>query len=97
MYDEIITILTDPWIVFGFIAQFVFFLRFLIQWIASERAGETRIPVVFWYLSIAGATMIFMYAVHQKDIVFITGQALALLIYVRNLFIYYKNISNTVR
>jgi len=82
--------LLDPWVIFGFAAQGVFFMRFVVQWIASERAGETRVPVSFWYLSIIGAIMIFAYAVRQQDIVFIFGQGLALLIYARNLMIHFK-------
>lgn len=95
MYNEIINVLTDPWILFGFTAQFVFFLRFVIQWIASEKAGETRVPVAFWYLSIAGALMIFVYALYRKDIVFIAGQLIGLVIYFRNLVIFYRNRSNS--
>ncbi|MEX0672721.1 MAG: lipid-A-disaccharide synthase N-terminal domain-containing protein [Candidatus Paceibacterota bacterium] len=85
----ILSELSNPWVLFGFGAQFVFFLRFIVQWIASERARETVVPLSFWYLSIAGAAMILVYAIYRVDIVFIAGQGLALLIYVRNLVIYY--------
>jgi lipid-A-disaccharide synthase-like uncharacterized protein len=89
--NTILATFLDPWVLFGFAAQGVFFTRFLVQWIASERAGEIRVPVAFWYLSIIGAVMIFVYAMRQQDIVFIFGQALALVMYVRNLMIYYKS------
>ncbi len=75
----------DLWVIFGFAAQFMFFLRFAVQWIHSEKAKESVIPVSFWYFSIAGAAMIFIYAVHIKDPVFIAGQGLAIIIYLRNL------------
>jgi lipid-A-disaccharide synthase-like uncharacterized protein len=80
-------ILLDPWIIFGFAAQAIFFSRFVVQWLASERAGRTVVPRSFWYLSLLGAVMILLYAIRQGDIVFIAGQAAALLIYVRNLSI----------
>lgn len=79
--------LLDPWVIFGFTAQFIFFGRFIIQWIASERSGVVTIPRSFWYLSILGAIMILIYAVHRQDIVFIAGQLIALAIYVRNLIL----------
>ncbi len=90
MMDIILEQLLDPWVIFGFTAQGLFFGRFIVQWIASERAKQTEIPVSFWYLSIVGALMITVYAVHRQDIVFIVGQVLALIIYIRNLSIYYK-------
>lgn len=73
------------WLVLGFLGQFVFFLRFVIQWIASEKKGESVIPVAFWYFSIVGAIIIFIYALHIMDPVFIAGQGIALMIYTRNL------------
>ncbi len=84
-------ILLDPWVLFGFAAQFVFFARFIVQWYFSERAGRVTVPKSFWYLSILGAVMILFYAIHQRDIVFIAGQGLALLIYTRNLAIELKS------
>ena len=82
--------LANPWVIFGFIAQFIFFLRFVVQLFATEKNKRTTIPVSFWYLSIIGAIMILIYAVYKQDIVFIVGQGLSLLIYLRNLFIYYR-------
>ncbi len=78
----------DPWVIFGFIAQGVFFLRFVVQWLVSERKGRTVIPLSFWYLSIIGSMMIFVYAVYRKDPVFIAGQGIALLIYIRNIMLH---------
>lgn len=73
------------WLLLGFFGQFIFFMRFVIQWIASERRGESFIPVAFWYFSIGGAIIILIYAVHINDPVFIVGQGFALMIYLRNL------------
>jgi lipid-A-disaccharide synthase-like uncharacterized protein len=73
------------WIIFGFFAQFVFFVRFIVQWIASEKAGRSIVPNSFWYISIAGTLFIMVYSVHIGDIVFTTASALSLIIYARNL------------
>jgi lipid-A-disaccharide synthase-like uncharacterized protein len=77
----------DFWLVFGFAAQFCFFLRFFLQWIASEREKKSVIPVHFWYFSILGGAGLLVYAVHIMDPVFILGQSLGLLIYIRNLLL----------
>ena len=78
------------WPILGFFGQFLFFMRFVIQWIHSEKKGESIIPIQFWYFSIAGAIIIFIYAIHIRDIVFMSGQALALMIYARNLVLIKK-------
>jgi len=75
----------DFWVIVGFLGQAGFFMRFVAQWIASERKGESVVPVVFWYFSILGGAILFVYAWHIKDPVFIVGQGLGLLIYGRNL------------
>jgi lipid-A-disaccharide synthase-like uncharacterized protein len=90
MITEILSQLQDPWVIFGFAAQGMFFGRFVVQWIATERAKRTVVPVSFWYLSIVGALMILAYAIRQQDIVFIFGQGLAIVIYLRNLYIFYQ-------
>lgn len=77
----------DAWVIFGFLAQFVFFLRFAVQWWYSEKAKKTVVPLSFWYLSIAGSVMILIYAIKREDIVFITAQFLALFIYIRNIML----------
>lgn len=73
------------WVIFGFLAQSMFMMRFLIQWIASERARRSVVPVAFWYFSLAGGLTLLAYAIHRRDPVFIFGQALGTVIYVRNL------------
>ncbi len=75
----------DWWVLVGFVAQFFFTARFAVQWLASERAGRSVVPVAFWFLSMAGGTMLLIYALHRRDPVFIAGQTLGLFVYVRNL------------
>jgi len=75
------------WIAFGFLGQALFGARFLIQWICSERKKESHIPVVFWYLSLSGGLILFVYAIHRKDPVFIVGQSMGVFVYIRNLIL----------
>ena len=77
------------WIVFGFIAQAMFFLRFFVQWLASEKHKQSVIPISFWWLSISGGVMLLAYSIYRKDPVFIVGQAMGVLIYMRNLWFIY--------
>lgn len=77
----------DAWLVLGFAAQGFFFMRFIVQWIATERAKRTMIPLAFWYFSIGGAILLLVYSIHRSDPVFILGYALSMIIYVRNLYI----------
>jgi len=74
----------------GFVAQVMFFGRFMVQWIASERSGRSVVPVSFWYLSIAGSAGLLFYAIMRADPVFILGQSLGMVIYVRNLMLIYR-------
>jgi len=80
-----LTMIRDPWVLFGFGAQALFMARFVIQWIVSERRKRSVIPVAFWWLSLAGGVSLFTYAVQRMDPVFMFGQALGCTIYVRNL------------
>ena len=73
------------WILIGFLAQVLFGGRFILQWLRSEKAGESVIPVGFWWLSIFGGLLMLAYAIYRWDPVFMLGQALGLLVYVRNL------------
>jgi lipid-A-disaccharide synthase-like uncharacterized protein len=75
----------SPVVLIGLLGQFALLGRFAIQWIASERAGRSVIPVVFWHLSIIAAILLTAYAWVRKDPVFLIGQAAALAIYIRNL------------
>jgi len=74
------------WLVVGFAAQFMFTMRFVAQWITSERARQSVVPEIFWYFSFAGGAMLLLYAIHRMDPVFILGQAMGLAIYGRNIF-----------
>jgi len=76
----------DWWVILGFVAQAMFTMRFLVQWIASERAGRSVIPLGFWTFSIAGGLLLLIYALYRKDIVFIAGQAFGVFVYLRNLY-----------
>ena len=72
---------------FGLAGQLLFTGRFLVQWIASERARKSVIPLSFWYFSIGGGLILLSYAIYRKDPVFVLGQALGVFIYVRNLWL----------
>jgi lipid-A-disaccharide synthase-like uncharacterized protein len=74
----------------GFTAQIFFSARFLVQWIASERAKKSVIPVSFWYLSLLGGVLLLIYSIGRKDPVFILGQSAGVLIYLRNLYFIFK-------
>ena len=78
------------WIIVGFAAQAMFMMRFVVQWIASERAGRSIVPVAFWFFSVGGGALLLVYAIVRKDPVFIAGQALGLLIYFRNLWFIFR-------
>ena len=74
------------WLAIGFLGQAFFSMRFLVQWISSERRGQSIIPVAFWYFSVLGGATLLTYAIHRQDPVFIVGQGAGLLIYGRNLY-----------
>jgi lipid-A-disaccharide synthase-like uncharacterized protein len=75
------------WVVIGLGGQLMFTARFLVQWIASERARRSVVPLAFWYFSLGGGVILFAYAVHRWDPVFIFGQSLGVFIYSRNLWL----------
>jgi lipid-A-disaccharide synthase-like uncharacterized protein len=83
---DVFVIKFDAWVVLGFIAQGLFTMRFVVQWVASERARASVIPVAFWLFSIGGGVLLLIYALYRRDPVFIAGQALGLLVYIRNLY-----------
>src|SRR4029077_8251356 len=76
----------DWWVLLGLLAQALFTARFLVQWIASERAGHSVIPMAFWLFSIGGGILLLVYALYRKDVVFIAGQAFGVFVYLRNLY-----------
>jgi lipid-A-disaccharide synthase-like uncharacterized protein len=78
------------WKVIGFGGQALFFGRFFVQWIASERSKRSVVPTAFWFFSLGGGTVLLAYAIHRRDPVFILGQGAGLLIYLRNLWLIYR-------
>jgi lipid-A-disaccharide synthase-like uncharacterized protein len=77
----------DGWIMLGFVAQLFFTMRFVVQWIASERQKRSVVPVAFWFFSLGGGALLFVYAIQRQDPVFIAGQGMGLFIYIRNLWL----------
>ena len=77
--------MTQFWLVVGFVGQALFGSRFLVQWVVSERKGESVVPLAFWYLSLGGAALLLAYAIWRQDPVFILGQSFGFLVYARNL------------
>jgi lipid-A-disaccharide synthase-like uncharacterized protein len=84
LYDVFVVRL-DWWLALGFLAQALFTARFLVQWIASERAGKSVMPIAFWFFSIGGGLLLLVYALYRRDPVFILGQAFGVFVYARNL------------
>ena len=74
------------WLVIGFAGQALFTARFLVQWLASERAKRSVVPLAFWYFSLGGGLTLLAYALYKRDPVFIVGQATGTFIYLRNLY-----------
>ena len=79
---DVFVVQFDGWVVLGFVAQAFFTMRFVVQWIASERARQSVIP----FFSIGGGVLLLTYALYRRDPVFIAGQAFGLLVYLRNLY-----------
>ena len=73
------------WLAIGFLGQGLFFGRWVVQWVASERKSESQIPIAFWYMSLVGGLITLAYAIYRKDPVFIAGQSVGAVVYVRNL------------
>ena len=73
--------------ILGFIGQFFFSMRFVVQWIASEKNKKSVVPLSFWIFSVLGSSLLLIYAIYRKDPVFILGQAPNLLIYLRNIWL----------
>ncbi len=87
IWKDILAKLADPMTYFGLLAQAMFSLRFLLQWIASERAKRSVVPTAFWWFSLAGSTLLLVYAIYIRDPVFILAQSFPLVIYARNLIL----------
>lgn len=83
------------WIAFGLAAQAIFTARMIVQWLASEKAKASTVPVAFWWLSVIGASMLMAYFIWRRDIVGVIGQSTGWFIYVRNLWLIYKHSTPT--
>jgi len=79
------------WLGIGFLGQSLFFSRWVLQWFVSEKKAESQIPVSFWYMSLAGSAIVLAYAIHKVDLVFIAGQSVGTLVYVRNLVLIHRS------
>lgn len=90
MLKDFMEAFKEPWIIVGLVAQLMFTARFLVQWVVSEKKGESTVPVIFWYFSVVGGLMLLTYAVWRREPVFVIGQAAGLIVYIRNLMLIYK-------
>lgn len=95
LHDVFVTSL-DWWVMLGFVAQAFFTARFVVQWIASERAGRSVVPLAFWVFSIGGGALLLVYALYRKDPVFIAGQSFGVFVYLRNLYFVLRDRGETV-
>ncbi|MFA5027987.1 MAG: lipid-A-disaccharide synthase N-terminal domain-containing protein [Candidatus Methylomirabilota bacterium] len=89
LYDVFWTHL-DGLVIFGIAAQFLFAARFIVQWLASERAGRSVMPLAFWFFSVAGGFLTLVYGLLRREPVIILGQALSVFIYIRNLVLIFR-------
>ena len=82
--------MSNTWMIVGFVGQFFFFSRFLVQWITSEIKNQSTIPIAFWYFSLVGSLLLLSYSIHRRDPVFIIGQSFGQIVYIRNLVLIYR-------
>ena len=78
------------WVCVGILGQIAFMMRFVIQWITSERRGESVIPIAFWFFSLAGSLILLCYAIHIRSLPFTLGQSFGFIVYIRNLMLIYR-------
>ena len=72
--------------IIGIAGQLMFSLRWLQQWLASERAGTPTVPAAFWYYSLLGGLMVLFYGIYFLDPVVILAQ-FGVLVYARNIYL----------
>ena len=94
MLASLLRFFADPWNMLGTFGQALFASRFFIQWLKSEIAGKSVIPMAFWWCSLSGGLILFVYAVYRDEPVFMVGQASGLVVYVRNLWLIYRERRN---
>ena len=85
------------WICVGFLGQGIFFMRWVVQWIASEKHAESRVPIAFWYMSLIGGLITLAYAIYRRDPVFIAGQSVGAVVYLRNLMLIARSSNSVTR
>jgi lipid-A-disaccharide synthase-like uncharacterized protein len=78
------------WLAIGFLGQGVFFMRWVVQWLASERSAKSHVPIAFWYMSLIGGLITLAYAIYRRDPVFIAGQSIGSVVYLRNLMLIHR-------
>jgi lipid-A-disaccharide synthase-like uncharacterized protein len=93
LYDVFWTRL-DALAIFGIAAQFLFAARFIVQWLASERAGRSVMPLAFWFFSVGGGILTLIYGLIRREPVIILGQGLSIFIYIRNLMLIFRERDN---
>ncbi len=91
VFNQVVAFFRDPMNVLGAFAQGLFASRFIIQWIASEWAGKSVIPLAFWYCSLGGGVALLFYAVYREEPIFIAGQLPGIIVYSRNLYFIYRD------
>jgi lipid-A-disaccharide synthase-like uncharacterized protein len=90
LFGTCLTWTDAAWIGLGFLGQGLFFMRWIVQWVASEKHAESRVPTAFWYMSLIGGLITLAYAIHILDPVFIAGQSVGAVVYLRNLMLIYR-------
>ena len=84
-WEDFLQNVKNPWVALGVLGQAVFFTRFLVQWIASERQKRSVIPLSFWWISIAGSALVLLYGIQVREPIILLGQSCGMFIYIRNL------------
>jgi len=84
-------VLSNPWAAIGFFGQILFFSRWIVQWIVSERKKVSYVPLSFWFISLGGGLILFVYATYRHDPVFMVGQLVGIGNYTRNIMLILKN------
>lgn len=86
-YFKVTSTLDLIWLGVGLFAQLMFSMRFLVQWISSEKARKSVMPVAFWWFSIMGGLLLLAYGVYRGEPIIILGQAFGVIVYSRNLWL----------
>jgi lipid-A-disaccharide synthase-like uncharacterized protein len=78
------------WKVIGWTGNLIFFSRFFVQWYATEKLKRVVVPPAFWWLSLVGSLLLLIYAIRQRDSVFIFAYLFTWIPYIRNLVIHHR-------